>query len=154
MFVLPHERTSRSARNGAMNNWLEYALKALPILAPVVSLLLATSQGAGKQRRSLAHDAEVASKLPEGPAREAVLALVQHQAEQLRSEERRRDLPMLVLSLIVAILLGYLTIWLVGHAVWWAYVLAALAAVGTLLFIYIVFDSAQNRPRDTKDEGE
>lgn len=125
-------------------------LKFVPALIPVVSLVLSATQGTGKERKIMAHDAEVASQLPEGPARNAVLALVERQAELLGDNSRRRDTPMLVVSLLVATAAWYGTVWLFQLDQWWGYVLSLLCGIVGLLFTYGIFETAKRIPRDDK----
>jgi hypothetical protein len=98
----------------------------------------------------MAHDAQVASQLPEGPARDAVLALVEREAASISDESRRRDTPMLVVSLVVATAAWYGSVWLFQLDQWWGYILSILSGVVGLMFTYGVFETARLVPRDSK----
>lgn len=101
----------------------------------------------------MAHDAEVASKLPDGEARDAVLALVARQAGLLNDQSRKRDIPMLVVSLIVGIAAWYATVWLALQDTWWGYLLAVLTGITGLLFTYGIFETSQKIPRDSNGKA-
>ncbi len=100
----------------------------------------------------IGHDVELAEKLPDSEARTALLDLVYSDVQALRRYdlEARRDVPMLVVALIAAPLLGYLTIWVIRQDGWWVLPAAVFSGVATLLFVYGIFESAQRVPRDQK----
>ena len=135
----------------AYMDWVDTIIRLGPVVVPLVGLFAASiGKGTARERRDLAHDAEIAMKLPEGEARTAVLNLVELEARALADTNRRRDVPMLVVSLVCAVGLGYLTTWLVTDPNWWRLMLAILTGTGALLFTYGVFECAQKVPRDSK----
>lgn len=131
-----------------MQSWLEVAAKVLPAAIPLLSLLLSLTQGMGRDRRLLSHDAALVEKLPDGHAKAKLLSLVEADLDALLDDSRRRDVPMLVLALIVAPLLWFATGRFMIQASWWGYLLGILTAVGALLFTYGIFESARMVPRD------
>lgn len=123
-------------------------MASLPATAPLLALAGSATQGAEKDRRSMAHDADVAAKLPEGPARDEVLRLVEVTARRLQDPRRGRDPAMLVVSLIAAPLLWLTAGWMGMRDEWWRHLLTVPAAVLALLFTYGIFECARLVPRD------
>ena len=137
--------------------WQEVA----QLLPPLVTLLVAIvglAQGPGRARSALRHEAETLKDLPTGgPAAKAMEARIVDQIEQLNqltSRDARRDVPMLVVALIAAPLLGWLTINLYGRDGWQWKAAAVGAGVMALLFVYGVFESARRIPRDEKGRAK
>lgn len=122
-------------------------------MIPLVSLLLSLGQGEGRDRRILAHDAALVEKLPDGDVKEKLLSLVAADLDALLDQSRRRDVPMLVVSLIVAPALWYATGQFILREAWWSYVVAIALAVCALLFTYGIFESARLVPRDSKGKA-
>ena len=134
-----------------MNDVLDLALKALPALVPLVTVLITLGRGPGALRDRIKHDVELVEKLPDSRARDGMLDLVEREVRDLNRFDATasRDLPMFGLSLVSAPLLGYLTLWLIRdqHG-WWTVPTAVVSGLLALLFVYGIFETGQRVPRD------
>lgn len=129
--------------------WEQVAKVAIAAV-PAGTAALGIARGAGGLRNRLKHDVELLEKLPdESEAKEALLSSVARQIKRIERAEQdsSRDVPMLVLALVTAPLLGYLTLWLIQRGHWWTAILAVPTGVLGLVFVYGIFDSAENAPR-------
>jgi hypothetical protein len=129
-------------------NW-DVLSKIVPAAATALAALLGSMRGGKSLRDNILHDVEILEKLPEESSpRTLMLQHLTTQITMLNSERLiRREIPMLVFSLIAAPLLGWATFALWQLNQWWAYPLAVVTGVLALVFVYGVFDSAQEKYR-------
>lgn len=129
---------------------IDVVSKLLPAAVPLVTAFGAMVSGPGRLRREILHNAEIVGKLPESAARDRMLTLLDRQVADMASGSRRRDWSMLVVAIIVAGALWYLTAWLLKEPDAIRVIGATVAALVALIFTYGVFESARLIPRDEK----
>jgi hypothetical protein len=126
----------------------EAILKAAVVVVPLLPALAGVFFRPDRSRREMRHDVEIVKDLPEGPAKDAVLELVRHNASQLLEGNRPTiDVSGLALAIVGAGGLGLLGVWLALRGTWWSWLLAAVCAFFWLAFFVGIFDSAQRRDR-------
>lgn len=131
-----------------MNEVIELAIRLLPAVATIATVLAGLTQSAGKVRSTLKIDAETLSLLPEGEAKRKLEAYVAERVEHLKKiDSGTRDWAVFPLAVVGTVLLGYATIWLSGLGHWWAYGLAVAAGCLGLVFLYGVFETVQKKDR-------
>ena len=92
---------------------VDTAVKLTVAVVPLLTAVVGSQRGSGQLRSKILRDAEILQKLPESEARTTMLELLDQETQKLRTfdVDARRDWSMLVVALIVAPALGYLTFW-------------------------------------------
>lgn len=123
------------------------------LIAALATLGTATAgffKGSGAERSAAKEEAELLALLPtDSDAYRMLAAHVTRRVERL-TQPGTRDWPMFVVALLVAPVLGWTTIWLVQRGTMWSWLLAPLAGLAFLIFLYGLFETAQKVSRDTK----
>jgi hypothetical protein len=130
---------------------LDLALRALPALVPLITLLVTLVRGPGALRSRIKHDIELLVQLPESaPARDALLSIINSDIETLGAyHTAKRDWSMFVVAIICAPLLGYLAVWLVVEQDgWWTVPVAFVSGLFAVIFVYGIFEAGERVPRD------
>lgn len=125
------------------------ALGAVPALATVAGLL----QGPGARRTRLKRDVELLGNLPaESAAHRSMLQWIDSQINELKTFETNasRDWTGLGIAVVLSVVFGYLTYFLLARGEWWEILLATVSGVLTAAMVFMTFDSAQLARRNEK----
>lgn len=127
--------------------------KVLQAIGPAIvalASLIRMYRGTNRIHGALATEAEILSNLPkDSKLYNSMAQIVQRRIDELeRAHNAKRDWPMLVVALIVAPGLTYLTIWLAQQGTWWGWLSAVPAGTLGLVFIYGIFETSAQVPRD------
>ncbi len=117
--------------------------------------IIALARGGGRLRTHLKLDAEIASALPpDSDARKRLLDHIDRRVEQLIREETdlTRDWPMLIFSLIVTPGLAYACVWGIQHNSWWSWMLAIVAGLLVIIFVYGIFETGTKAERNARGQ--
>lgn len=122
----------------------DIAIKLIAAMVPVLTLLVGVRQG-GSTRSHLAKDAELLDKLPEGPARQKLLHLIELQLTDLTIVKKRQW----GWAVFAAVVVG-VSIWgsyeLLQLGTWWGTALAMPVIFLGLVCVYGVLDSLALKP--------
>lgn len=102
----------------------EWVGQLAPAAATVATALFGLARGQRKRRTDLKHDVETVKELPpDSDAYRALMSHIEWQIGRLRQIERdgQRDWSGTTLGFIMAIGLGYLTVWLFSQDAWWSW---------------------------------
>jgi len=127
--------------------------KALQAGIPALTLLFGAMKlfrEPDAKRARIKADLDILNALPdESGSHPLMVTLID---DQILGLDKRlggsRDVPMLVVAVLVAPACAYGTTWLVLRDAWWSYLLAAPSAIVTTLFLYGVVETAARVPRD------
>ena len=130
-------------------DWAKVLQAVGPAIVALASLIR-MYRGTNRIHSALVAETEILSNLPkDSKLYNSMTQIVQRRIDQLEmTHSAKRDWPMLVVSLIVAPGLTYLTIWLAQQGTWWGWLIAVPAGTLAILFIYGIFETSAQVPRD------